>query len=168
MGAGGRLLRTVINMNDTIRIIDFTPPLAQHFSALNKAWLNKYFEVEPVDQEVLAAPEAYIIDQGGYIFFAEYKGTVVGTFALIKLDASTFELSKMAVDEHYQGLKIGNALMQFAIEKAKALGAQKLILYSNTGLEPAIHLYQKYGFSEVPVGTTEYKRANIKMEKELR
>ena len=48
------------------------------------------------------------------------------------------------------------------------LGATKVILYSNTKLGPAIHLYQKYGFVEVPMGTSEYKRSNIKMEKTIK
>jgi tryptophan synthase alpha chain len=35
-------------------------------------------------------------------------------------------------------------------------------------LKPAIHLYKKYGFKEVPLGSSEYKRSNIKMEIDLR
>ena len=50
-----------------------------------------------------------------------------------------------------------------AIKKAKKLGAQKIILYSNTILAPAIELYRKLGFVEVPVDGP-YKRSNIKME----
>jgi ribosomal protein S18 acetylase RimI-like enzyme len=168
MGTGGWFLRTVIAMNDTIRIIDFASTLARHFTLLNLAWLKKFFEVEPIDQVMLADPKAYIIDKDGHIFFAEYGGAVVGTFALMKAGEATFELSKMAVDEKYQGLKIGNAMVQAAIDKAKTFGAQKLILFSNTKLQPAIHLYKKYGFTEVPLGASEYKRSNIKMEKVLR
>jgi hypothetical protein len=36
-------------MDNTTAIIPFTDALAHHFTALNKAWLQKYFEVEPVD-----------------------------------------------------------------------------------------------------------------------
>jgi ribosomal protein S18 acetylase RimI-like enzyme len=70
----------------------------------------------------------------------------------------------MAVWEKYQGQKIGNRLMEFCIEKAKELKADKLILYSNTMLGPAIHLYKKYGFIEVPITKSGYIRSNIKME----
>ena len=73
----------------------------------------------------------------------------------------------MAVDEKFQGQKIGNQLLEFCIRKAKELGAKKLILYSNTILGPAIHLYEKYGFKKVPMGNSEYKRSNIKMELNL-
>jgi ribosomal protein S18 acetylase RimI-like enzyme len=74
----------------------------------------------------------------------------------------------MAVDEKFQGQKIGNKLMEFGIEKAQCLGAKKLILFSNTMLGPAIHLYKKYGFVELPLEHSEYKRSNIKMERDLR
>ena len=70
----------------------------------------------------------------------------------------------MAVAESFQGKNIGNRLMEFAIAKATELKAAKIILYSNTKLIPAIHLYRKYGFVEVPVISSGYKRCNIKME----
>jgi ribosomal protein S18 acetylase RimI-like enzyme len=73
----------------------------------------------------------------------------------------------MAVDENVQGKGVGQALLDAAIAKAADMGLDKLVLYSNTKLEPAIHLYKKYGFTEVPLDSTSYKRSNIKMEKSL-
>ncbi|MDH4058541.1 MAG: GNAT family N-acetyltransferase, partial [Cyclobacteriaceae bacterium] len=63
----------------------------------------------------------------------------------------------------FRGLKIGEALSLKAIEKARVLGGRKIILYSNTKLEPAIGLYRKLGFQEIPLDGP-YKRSNIKME----
>ena len=116
---------------------------------------------------MLSQPRKYIIDRGGHIFFAKVNDEIAGTFALMKSAESEYELSKMAVDEKFQGKKIGNQLLEFCIRKAKELEAKKLILYSNTILGPAIHLYEKYGFKEVPMGNSEYKRSNIKMELNL-
>ena len=141
--------------------------MAPYFIALNKAWIQKYFTLEPADLQMFQQPQQDIIEKGGHIFFATYHHEIAGTVALLKLDADRFELSKMAVDEKYQGHKIGHALMQAAIEAAKAAGAKKLVLYSNTLLSPAIHLYKKFGFREVPLEYTEYSRSNIKMEKDL-
>jgi ribosomal protein S18 acetylase RimI-like enzyme len=78
-----------------------------------------------------------------------------------------YELAKMAVDEKFQGHKIGNKMMVTAIEKVKSVAASKLILYSNTMLGPAIHLYRKFGFVEEPLENSEYKRSNIKMMKNI-
>jgi ribosomal protein S18 acetylase RimI-like enzyme len=154
-------------MSTTVEIIEFRDELAQRFKELNVAWLKKYFYVEPIDEEMLSNPKSYFIDKGGYIFFATINGEVAGTFALMKQADGSYELSKMAVDEQFQGNKLGNHMLAFCLEKAAALGAKKVILYSNTLLGPAIHLYKKYGFVEVPLGDVDYERANIKMERAL-
>jgi len=147
-----------------IEIIGFREELAVHFTELNLAWLKKYFVVEPIDHEVLSDPKRLIIDKGGFIFFATADKKIAGTFALIKTGGDEYELSKMAVDEDFQGRKIGNCMLEFCIEEVKKLRAAKLILYSNTQLKPAVHLYKKYGFTEVPLNSSEYQRSNIKME----
>ena len=151
-------------MSSLITIVSFTDALASEFARLNKAWLQKYFAVEPIDEIMLGEPQKYIIDNGGYIFFAKTGDEIAGTFALMKVNDDVYELGKMAVDEKHQGKKIGNAMLEFCISKSKELGAVKVQLYSNTILGPAIHLYEKYGFVEVPLDHSEYKRSNIKME----
>jgi len=147
-----------------ISIINYDPKYNEAFAALNKAWLQKYFTVEPIDEKIFANPQGYIIDNGGLIFFAKADDEIAGTFALMKVEDGVFELSKMAVDEKFQGSGIGSRMISYSIEKATELGAEKVILYSNTALQPAIHLYRKFGFKEVALTDVEYKKANIKME----
>ena len=147
-----------------IEIIKFSDEYSKYFTDLNMAWLQKYFVVEPIDHEILSNPKKHILGQGGFIFFAKVNKQIAGTFALIKINETVYELAKMAVEERFQGKKIGNKLLEFCIEEGKRLKADKIILFSNKQLEPAIHLYKKFGFKEVPLGNTEYQRANIKME----
>jgi ribosomal protein S18 acetylase RimI-like enzyme len=154
-------------MEKEVAIVPFRKELASHFRELNTAWLEKYFYVEAKDVEVLGDPEGSIIQKGGHIYFAQWGEAIVGTFALIPEGDGVYELGKMAVSEAYQGKSIGNKLMQHCLAQAAALGASKVILYSNTKLGPAIHLYRKYGFVEVPLGASDYKRSNIKMEKTI-
>jgi GNAT superfamily N-acetyltransferase len=142
---------------------------AQHqpwFEKLNRAWIEKYFWMEPVDFQVLQHPDEHIIKKGGFIFMASYENEIAGTVALKFVSPGVYEFTKMAVDEKYQGKKIGKALAEVAITQAKALSADKIILYSNTMLETAITLYRKLGFVEVPVDGT-YERSDIKMELNL-
>ena len=152
---------------ENIEIIAFEPSLAKEFKDLNIAWLKKYFEVEPADEKVLNDPQKEIIKKGGFIFFAKSGNTVAGTVSLLKLNEDVFELAKMAVAESWQGKKIGNLLMEYCIDFAKRMDAAKLVLYSNRKLLPALHLYKKFGFIEVPLENSEYKRSDIKMEKVL-
>ena len=68
----------------------------------------------------------------------------------------------MAVDSRFRGMKVGQALGEEAIVKARTW-VQRKSLYSHTVLVPAVQLYKKLGFVEVPVDGP-YKRSNIKME----
>ena len=148
----------------TVEIVAFKDEFAKYFTDLNLAWLKKYFVVEPIDYEMLSNPKAYIIDKGGYIYFSKIEEEIAGTFSLLKLSDDVYELSKMAVAEKFLGRKVGNEMMKFCIEEAIKLKAHKLILYSSRKLEPAIHLYKKYGFKEVPLINSDYARSDIKME----
>lgn len=155
-------------MQNNITIIPFTESLAADFAALNKAWLTKYFEVEPLDEKMLGNPVKYYINEGGFIYFALLDGKIAGTIALLKVTDTVFELSKMAVDEQFQGKKIGNAMIAHCLQEGTRLHLEKIILYSNTSLGPAIHLYKKFGFKEIVGFKSEYKRADIKMELALK
>ncbi len=148
-----------------LSIIEFQKQYATSFYDLNIAWLEKYFYVEDYDKEVLANPKKYILDKGGLVLFALLNNEAVGTVALINRGNSVYELSKMAVMEKHQGLRIGKKLMYTAISKTIELGATNLYLDSNTVLEPAINLYKNVGFKEIPVPEdTPYERCNIRME----
>lgn len=146
-----------------LQIEDYRSEHQPHFEQLNRAWIEKYFWMEPVDVQVLEHPEEYIVKPGGYILMAYWNNEIAGTVALKYVDKGIYEFTKMAVDEKFQGRGIGEKLSYAAIEKAKQLGASKIILYSNTRLTPAIKLYRKIGFSEIPVDGP-YKRSDIKME----
>lgn len=146
-----------------VTIVEYVASHQADFERLNKNWIEKYFWMEPVDFEVLSNPEEHIIKKGGSIFMAHYENETVGAVALKFVEPGVYEFTKMAVDEKFQGLKIGKQLAEVAIEKAKEKKASKIILYSNTKLVPAITLYRKLGFREIPVDGP-YQRSDIKME----
>ncbi|HEX2716629.1 MAG TPA: GNAT family N-acetyltransferase [Gemmatimonadaceae bacterium] len=136
------------------------------FRALNLAWIEQYFAVEPRDRFELDDPEAHILEPGGRIFLAELDAdggvAIVGACALMVGDGA-FKLAKMAVDPVARGMGIGRALAEAVIDRARALGATEVELYSNTVLVPAISLYRSLGFVEVPLPHNDFRRANIKM-----
>lgn len=152
------------NPKTNIDIIPFSINYKEAIKTLNLEWLQKYFKVEPKDELVLSNPVEEIINKGGKIYYAQHLDEIVGTVSLLKINTTTFELSKMAVTEKAQGLGIGRQLLEFCIEEAQKLGIQKLILYSNRQLKSALHLYESFGFKEIPVESGVYERADIKME----
>ncbi|MGL2993292.1 GNAT family N-acetyltransferase [Flavobacterium sp. TSSA_36] len=154
----------MINQKPKVEIIPFSIENKEAIKLLNLEWLHKYFKVEPRDEQVLEHPVEEIINKGGEIFYAKYKESIVGTVSLLKVDAVTFELSKMAITEKAQGLGIGRQLLGHCLSEAKKNAVHKIILYSNRKLKPAIHLYESFGFKEIPLESSVYERADIKME----
>ena len=150
-------------VENSIEILDYRPEHQPWFEKLNRDWIEKFFAMEPPDYEILQNPSDNILKKGGSIFMARYNNTIVGTVALKCHSPKIYELTKMAVDEMFQGKKIGRALAEAAIGRARASGAEKIVLYSNTMLGPAMALYYNLGFREIPVDGP-YKRTNIKME----
>ncbi len=147
-----------------IEIIEYRPAYQSSFERLNKAWLEEYFTVEPIDSYVLEQPEKAILEPGGIIMMARYEGEIIGTVALKVIEPGVYEMTKMSVDKACQGIGAGKKLCAAAIEHAKTIKAKRLLLYTTSILETAISIYRKMGFVEIPLEPGVYKRANVKME----
>ncbi|MCD5000860.1 GNAT family N-acetyltransferase [Enterococcus saccharolyticus] len=152
---------------ESIEIVDYNEQYHEDFKQLSYEWLEKYVTVEPEDVRILNAPKAVILDNGGYIYFAKYQGEIVGTVSLIKVDAETFELAKLAVTEKYQGLSIGRDLMTHCLSVVKQKQVKKIILYTDNKLVSAVALYRKFSFKEVPMINNKYVDSDLMMALDL-
>jgi DNA-binding MarR family transcriptional regulator/GNAT superfamily N-acetyltransferase len=152
-----------------VTIVEYTPQYEEAFKRLNEEWISAYFKMEESDHKALDHAQEYILDKGGHILVALYNGEPLAVCALIKMDDPEYdyELAKMAVSPKAQGKSIGWLLGRAVIEKAKAQGAKKLYLESNTILKPAINLYHKLGFKKIAGRITPYERCNIQMDLDL-
>lgn len=153
--------------HDGLRIVPYRAEHAAAFRDLNLAWIRKHFTVEPRDARDLGDPETYIIAPGGHIFMAELRDEVVGACALMRESDGIFELAKMTVAESVRGLGVGRALGEAAIAHARAIGARRVELFTNSSLTPAIALYHALSFVDVPVGDADFVRANVRMVLDL-
>jgi putative acetyltransferase len=156
-----------------VNIRSFQPGTAdaEAFRSLNEEWITTFFTMEARDFEILGDPEASILKHGGHIYLAYLEAEAVGCFALESMGGEVYELSKMAVTPHLRGQGIGRRLLEYAIARAKALGAKSLYLGSNKKLENAIHLYESVGFQHLPperIPNVQYSRPNVFMEKTLK
>ncbi len=150
-----------------VSIIEYENKYQPDFYRLNIAWLDKYNLTESHDLEILNDPEGTIIKNGGFIWLAKAGDTIAGSAAIIKEADDTYEVAKMAVDDAFQGKGISKLLIEECINKAKAIGAKKLELFSNHQLTTALGLYEKYGFRHVQVTNSPFETADVKMEMNL-
>ena len=151
-----------------IQIVEYDQGHRQRFKEINEQWITRLYVMEEEDIKTVEDPEGYILKGGGKIYIALYQGYPVGTCAYLNMGDNVYEMIKMAVDENYRGLKIGKKIGEESVKAIKNLGAEKIILFSNTkGSAKAIQLYRYLGFNEVPLGTSEFIRADIRMELEF-
>jgi DNA-binding MarR family transcriptional regulator/predicted GNAT family N-acyltransferase len=154
---------------DAIEVVEYRPAYKKYFNDINREWLKKYFEIEPADIAVLSDPVGKIIKKGGAVLFAKLDGEVVGTCALVKHSAKEFELSKMGVMAKAQGQQVGRCLLISALDQAKRMGADTVVLHTSPKLTAAMSLYRSAGFVEIPFDQAahEHNRPSIKMRLQL-
>lgn len=149
-------------------VVPYRDELQAVFEQLNREWIETYFEMEPADQEILADPRGKIVDRGGQVFYLLEGGEVQGTCAVLRHNAEECEIAKMAVAPAARGRGFGDLLMEACVAFARQIGSRKVVIISNTLLEPAIRLYRKHGFVPVPLAADpRYRRANIRLELKL-
>jgi ribosomal protein S18 acetylase RimI-like enzyme len=126
----------------------FTDELAVDFARINRQWIVEMYQLEPVDEVQLADPRGTIIDPGGDILFVEDPELgIVGTCGLLPTGPREFELIKMAVAPEARGRGAGEFLLRATIERAFAMGAERLFLLTNSKSQAAIKLYERNGFA---------------------
>jgi GNAT superfamily N-acetyltransferase len=151
--------------NPSIQIVSYQKRFQPEFIALNRNWIETYFELEPMDLMQLEDAEEVILSRGGEIFFVLEDDRVVGTCAMVPHGQNEYELAKMAVQSDARGKGFGDLLMIHAIEWARSKRAHAILILSNTVLKPAISLYLKHGAQIVHQGShPDYKRCNIELK----
>ena len=149
----------------------FQPGDETAFRQLNEAWISRHFEVEEKDRALLNDPQTYILRPGGALLMATQNNIPIGTCALLAMADGSFEVAKMTVAETHRGLGLGKKLLAYVIESARAMGARRLYLETNSSLQNAIHVYESLGFTHLPperIKPSPYTRSDVYMELSLR
>lgn len=148
-----------------IAVVPFRREFAGDFRRLNLDWIERLFEVEAPDLEVLNDPENAIIAPGGMVFFALDGTQVVGTVAVIRGGDGRCELAKMAVATTHQGRGIGESLGKACKAWAAENGVRTIFLETNSKLGNAIRLYERLGFRRaIEPSPPDYARCDVYME----
>jgi len=128
-------------------------PLAHLFAGVAEE-LDWIATEPPVDVETRAA--AWTVDA---IVVAEAGGEILGFLHLERSRHGYGEVALAVAPEH-RGRGIGSALLEVAIDTARAGGLHKLSLSVFAHNEAAIGLYRKLGFVEEGRRVKHYRRAN--------
>ena len=132
-------------------------------------------------REVSSEPERWLITEGGWrsvgderrylratrrspdaaVFVAETDGHIVGRLSLARdthpASPHVADLGLMVAESHRRR-GIGRALLQRAVEWAKEAEIEKLELHVFPHNEPAIRLYEEFGFEREGLRRAHYRR----------
>ena len=138
-------------------------------------------------RDVGAEPEGWLITTGGWrtageerrylkairrwehaaVFVAEVNGQVVGRLSVSRdqhpASRHVADLGLMVAAER-RGQGIGRGLLEAAVDWARAAGVTKLELHVFPWNEPALRLYERFGFEREGVRRGHYRRAGEEVD----
>jgi putative acetyltransferase len=111
------------------------------------------------DPEVDAMFATYTAPRSAYFVLENDDGRVIGgggVAALAGAGDDTCELRKMYFLPEARGGGYGKRVLEMCIARARELGFKRMYLETLTGMDAAMHLYERFGFQKLcaPLGQT--------------
>jgi GNAT superfamily N-acetyltransferase len=136
--------------------ITLIPVEDQEQAAVARELFREYADAIGVDleyqgfaAELAALPSPYVPPHG-VLLIARINGDTAGCVALRRLDDRTGEMKRLYVRPTFRGWRLGQHLIEAAIQSARRAGYIALRLDTLAGMAAAQGLYRKLGFNEIP------------------
>lgn len=79
-------------------------------------------------------------------WIAEVEGEIAGSIFLVRQDEATAKLRLLYLEPWARGLGLGRRLVETCVARARELGYRELVLWTNSILTAARHIYETCGF----------------------
>lgn len=123
---------------------------AEGFIALIGACWSEYPGcILDVDGELpeLRRLASHVAERGGALWAAEAEGRIVGMIVTTpRREDEAWEISRLYVARAYRGSGLAASLLGAAESHARASGAKRMVLWTDTRFEPAHRFYEKHSY----------------------
>jgi GNAT superfamily N-acetyltransferase len=121
---------------------------AGFIALIGACWAEYPGCVMDVDGEVpeLRALASYFADRGGKLWAAERDGRVAGMVGTRPIEDGGWEICRMYLAASARGTGLAQRLLDTAEAHAKAAGAERLVLWSDTRFDRAHRFYEKQSY----------------------
>lgn len=129
-------------------------------------WLGIDLSFQKFDEELQSLKLMYGPDKG-IIIICKQDSDYMACIAVRPIDAETAEFKRMYVKSAFREMGIGQVLLEKAIEFAKLSGYQTIKLDTLNTMTPAMNLYKKNGFYEIPAYYFNPEKTAVYFEKKI-
>ena len=151
-------LKDIANMKYRVLNKKFTEFANTVIESLRLEDYHKCSNIWNMESQPLAEKWREVISSGNrHVYIYKINGEFIGEGALV-LDAGDADytipnkrvyFSRMIVKKEYRNRGIGSTILEFLINKAKEMGFSEMTIGVDKDNINALHLYRKYGFTEV-------------------
>jgi DNA-binding MarR family transcriptional regulator/GNAT superfamily N-acetyltransferase len=109
---------------------------------------EKEYNLDKVFEQYVISGLSKFFDSGarGQIWVAEFAGRIVGSIAIVGVDAATAQLRWFLIEPEFRGSGLGRRLMNTVMDYCRQNKYRRVILWTFVGLDAARHLYESFGF----------------------
>lgn len=106
-------------------------------------------QFQDFENELSRLPDKYALHDGR-LYIAFVDGEVAGCIGLRRFDSTRCELKRLYIRPAYRHLGLGAQLSLKIIDDARLIGYHQILLDTLSSMTPAMNLYQKLGFRQIP------------------
>ncbi|HEX2466369.1 MAG TPA: GNAT family N-acetyltransferase [Thermoanaerobaculia bacterium] len=139
-------------MNDRIRqaTSDADISAARELFVEYQAWLGVDLCFQGFATELATLPGDYAPPRGRLLLARTGDDEIAGCIALRPLDDERCEVKRLFVRLDHHGGGIGRLLIERLVDEARAIGYRTMVLDTLPQMQAAQHLYQAFGFRDIP------------------
>ena len=106
--------------------------------------------LEGCDADLVDIEASYAYPDAAFVV-VEGEGEVIGCHAVKRVDRDKFTFRRLYIRSDKRGTGAGDLVFNWAMDKAKELGASEIEFWSDTRFVRAHRFFEKYGFRKGPM-----------------